>query len=147
MVEGITCAPAVTGRVLPDARASLTWGITGECDDVNGIEHAGCVRGAGQAMAFLLSLEGDLTSAIRTRRASLVRARPQFLYTVPDQPGTRSNMRAVGCSFLRVVHDAGELTGAPAASVPVVPHGSHRLWVPEPLRSGWGHHKQLAGTA
>ena len=58
LVEGITCAPAVTGRILLDAAAYLTWGITGECDDVTGAWHAGCVRGAGQAMAFLLSLEG-----------------------------------------------------------------------------------------
>ena len=27
MVEGIACASAVTGRVLLDAAASLTWGI------------------------------------------------------------------------------------------------------------------------
>ena len=58
MVEGITLAPAVTGRVLLDATAHLNRGITGKLDDVKGIEDAGCVRGAGQAMAFLLSLEG-----------------------------------------------------------------------------------------
>ena len=49
MVEGITLAPAVTGRVLLDATAYLTWGITGECDDVKGASHAGvfnclCIR-------------------------------------------------------------------------------------------------------
>ena len=58
LIEGIACACAVTGRVLLDAAAYLTWGVAGELDDVEGIEHAGCVRGAGQAMAFLLSLEG-----------------------------------------------------------------------------------------
>ena len=58
LVEGIACASTVSGRVLLDAAAYLTWGITGECDDVTGAWHAGCVRGAGQAMAFLLSLEG-----------------------------------------------------------------------------------------
>ena len=41
-VEGVAYACAVTGRVLLDAAAYLTWGITGE-DDVKGIEHAGCV--------------------------------------------------------------------------------------------------------
>ena len=58
LIEGITLAPAVTGRVLLDAATHLTWGVTGELDDVKGIEHAGCALGAGQAMAFLLSLEG-----------------------------------------------------------------------------------------
>ena len=33
LVEGITLASAVSGRVLLDAAAHLTWGITGECDD------------------------------------------------------------------------------------------------------------------
>ena len=55
VVEGITCAPAVTGRVLLDATAHLTGGVASECDDVTGAAHAGCVLGAGQAMAFLLS--------------------------------------------------------------------------------------------
>ena len=34
--------------------------------------------------------------------------------------------------------DASEFTRAPAASVVVVPHASHRLWVPARLRSGRG---------
>ena len=59
VVEGITLAPAVTGRVLLDATAHLTWGIASLCDDVTGTWHAGCARGAGPAMVFLLSREGD----------------------------------------------------------------------------------------
>ena len=43
VVEGITLAPAVTGRVLLNATAYLTWGITGELDDVKGAWHTGCV--------------------------------------------------------------------------------------------------------
>lgn len=58
LVEGIACASAVTGCVLLDATTYLIKGVTGERDDVNGIEHAGGVLEAGQAMAFLLSLEG-----------------------------------------------------------------------------------------
>ena len=34
LVEGIACAPAVTGRVLLDATTSLTWGVASECDEV-----------------------------------------------------------------------------------------------------------------
>ena len=41
LVEGIACAPAVTGRVLLDATAYLIWGVASLCDDVTGIEHAG----------------------------------------------------------------------------------------------------------
>ena len=43
LIEGIACGSAVTGRVLLDAAAHLTWGIAGELDDVKGVEHAGCV--------------------------------------------------------------------------------------------------------
>ena len=43
LVEGIALAPAVTGRVLLDATAYLTWGIAGELDDVTGVWHVGCV--------------------------------------------------------------------------------------------------------
>ena len=58
LVEGITLASAVTQGVLLDATTYLIKGVTGELDDVKGIEDAGGVLGAGQAMAFLLSLEG-----------------------------------------------------------------------------------------
>ena len=58
LIEGIACASAVTGRVLLDAATYLTWGVASEFDDVKGAWHAGGVLGAGQAMAFLLSLEG-----------------------------------------------------------------------------------------
>ena len=52
--------------------------------------------------------------AIRTpARKSSPRSASQFLYTVPDLPGTRSTQPCRGV-FLpsRQVHDAGELTGA-----------------------------------
>ena len=41
--EGVACASAVTGRVLLDAAAYLTWGVASEYDDVKGVEHAGGV--------------------------------------------------------------------------------------------------------
>ena len=43
LIEGITLAPAVTGRVLLDAAVYLTWSVTGEFDDVKGVAHAGGV--------------------------------------------------------------------------------------------------------
>lgn len=52
-------------------------------------------------MAFLLSLEEDLASAIRIpARKSCPRSASQFLYTVPDLPGTRSNKRSAVWSLL-----------------------------------------------
>ena len=43
LIEGITCAPAVTGRVLLDAAAHLIESAADEFDDVKGIDHAGGV--------------------------------------------------------------------------------------------------------
>ena len=49
--------------------------------------------------------------------------------------------------FPRVVHDAGELTGAPAASVLVMPHTSHQPPAPEPPQNGQSHQMRLTDTA
>ena len=81
VVEGIACAAAVTGCVLLDAAVHLTWGVAGECDDVIGVEHAGCVRGAGQTMAFLLSPEGDRASRFAPPRTRLFCAQPASFCT------------------------------------------------------------------
>ena len=57
LVEGITCASAVTQGVLLDATTYLIKGVTGELDDVKGIEHAGCVLEL-IVDGVLISLEG-----------------------------------------------------------------------------------------
>ena len=57
LIEGITLAPAVTGRVLLDAAAYLIKGIAGELDDMEGIEDAGCVLEL-VVDGVLVSLEG-----------------------------------------------------------------------------------------
>ena len=56
-IEGITLAPAVTGRVLLDAATHLTWSVASELDDVKGIEHAGGVLEL-VINGVLISLEG-----------------------------------------------------------------------------------------
>ena len=43
LIEGVTFAPAVTGRVLLDAAAYLTWSVAREFDDMEGVEDAGGV--------------------------------------------------------------------------------------------------------
>ena len=56
-VEGVACACAVTGRVLLDATAYLTWGVASELDDVKGIQDAGGVLEL-VINGVLISLEG-----------------------------------------------------------------------------------------
>ena len=43
LIEGITHAPAVTGRVLLDAATHLTWSVASELDDMEGTSGAGGV--------------------------------------------------------------------------------------------------------
>ena len=57
LVEGITCASAVTQGVLLDATAYFIKGATGELDDVKGIEDAGGVLEL-VVDGVLVSLEG-----------------------------------------------------------------------------------------
>ena len=96
LIEGITLAPAVTGRVLLDATTHLIESVTGELDDVKGIEHAGGVRGAGHRWRSCCPWKGSSVAIWIPERKSSPRSSSQFLYTVPDLPGTRSNKRAVG---------------------------------------------------
>ena len=55
---------------------------------------------------------------------------------MPDLPGTRSNKRAVGWSFPRVVHDTGEFTWASSASVLVMPYVLINPQYPNPCETG-----------
>ena len=57
LIEGITLAPAVTGRVLLDAATHLTWGVASELDNMEGIEDAGGVLEL-IVNGVLVSLEG-----------------------------------------------------------------------------------------
>ena len=95
LIEGIPLAPAVTGRVLLDAAAYLIEGVASELDDVKSVEDAGGVLEL-VVNGVLYPWKGS-SVAIRTpARKSSLRSANQFLYTVPDLPGTRSNNLAVG---------------------------------------------------
>ena len=122
LVEGIACASAVTQGVLLDATTYLIKGVTGELDDVKGIEHAGCVLEL-VINGVLISLEGiqrrdshpctEVFSALG--QPVLVHgARPAWDQV--QQAGR--GMILPACQ----VHDAGELTWASSASVLVMPH-------------------------
>ena len=148
LVEGITLASAVTQGVLLDATAYFIKGVTGELDDMEGIEHAGCVLVAGQAMAFLLSLEGiqRRDSHPRTEVFAAL-GQPVLVHGArPAWDQVQQPCRGVILPACQV-YDAGELTGAPAASVLVMPHASRQPPAPAPPRNGRGHQMRLAGTA
>ena len=84
-------------------------------------------------MAFVLSLEGDPASDSHPRAEVFSALSRQFWYTAADLPGTRSTQAGRGMILPACqVHDAGEFTWAPAASVLVVPHASHRPPAPAP---------------
>ena len=86
----------MTGRVLLDATTYLIESVTGELDDAKGVEHAGDVLELVVNGVFLYPWKG-CSVAIRTPgRKSSPRSASQFLYTVSDLPGTRSNKRAAG---------------------------------------------------
>ena len=95
LIERITLAPAVTGRVLLDATTHLIESVTGELDDVKGIERAGGVLelvNKGVSYPWQETSVATRTPAWKSSPCSA----SQFLSTVPDLPRTRSNNRAVG---------------------------------------------------
>ena len=57
LIEGVTFAPAVTGRVLLDAATHLVKGVASELDDMEGVEDAGGVLEL-IVDGVLVSLEG-----------------------------------------------------------------------------------------
>ena len=86
----------MSGRVLPVPAAHLIKGITGEFDDMKGIEHAGCVLEQAKRWRSCCPWKGSRVAIRTPARKSSPRSSSQFLYTVPDLPGIRSNNRAVG---------------------------------------------------
>ena len=89
-------------------------------------------------MAFLLSLEGDPASRFAHPHGSLFRARPPVL--VHGARPSRDQVHSSGPWDVpsREWFAMPVSSRAAVASVLVVPHASHRLWVPARLRSGRG---------
>ena len=123
LIEGIACASTVSGRVLLDTATHLNRGITGERDDVKGVEHAGGVLDLAKRWRSCCPWKGSSVAIWVLVRESSPRSVSQFLRTVPDLPGTRSTQAGRGMILPSCqVYDAGERVWAPAASVLVVPH-------------------------
>ena len=147
-VEGIACACAVTGRVLLDAAAYLTWGVASEFDDMEGIQDTGCVLEQAKRWRSFCPWKGSRVAIRTPARKSSPHSASQFLYTVPDLPGTRSTQ--AGRRMIlpsRQVHDASELTGTPSASVLVAPHMLINPQHPNPRKNGQSNQMRLTDTA
>ena len=147
LIERITLAPAVTGRVLLDATTHLIESVTGELDDVKGIEHAGGVLEL-VINGVLISLEGIQRRDLDTG-AKVFAALGQPVLVHGARPSWDQIQQAGRGVILPAcqVHDAGELTGA---LVGVGPGGATRARqppAPAPLRNGRGHQMRLADTA
>ena len=122
LIERITLAPAVTGRVLLDATTHIIESVTGELDDVKGIEHAGGVLEL-VINGVLISLEGIQRRDLDTG-AEVFAALGQPVLVHGARP-SRDQIQQAGRGMIlpsRQVDDAGELTGPSSASVLVVPH-------------------------
>ena len=122
MIEGITLAPAVSQCFLLDAAAYLIKGVRGELDDMKGVEDAGCVLELVVNGVFI-SLEGIQRRDLDTG-AKLFAALGQPVLVHGARPSWDQVQQAGRGVILPScqVHDAGEFTWAPAASVLVVPH-------------------------
>ena len=138
LIEGIPLASAVTQGVLLDAAAYLTWSVASLCDDVTGIEHAGGVLGAGQGDGVLAVPGRGSSVAIRTpARKSFPRSAHRSCTRCQTCPGpgpTSGPWDDPSREWFAMPVSSWALS----ASVLVVPHASHRLWVPARLRSGRG---------
>ena len=122
LVEGIPLASTVAQCVLLDATAYLIKGITGELDDVKGVEHAGSVLEL-VVNGVLISLEG-IQRRDSHPRAEIFSALGQPVLVHGARPSRHQVQQARRGMILPAcqVHDAGELTWAPAASVLVMPY-------------------------
>ena len=89
--EGVACACAVTGRVLLDAAAYLTWSVAREFDDMEGTSDAGGVLEQAKRWRSCCPWKGSSVAIWIPERKSSPRSSSQFSCAVPDLPGTRSN--------------------------------------------------------
>ena len=123
LIEGIALASAVTGRVLLDAATYLIESVASEFDDAKDTSGAGGGLGAGQAMAFLLSLEG-IQRRDSHPRTEVFSALGQPVLMHGARPAWDQVQQPCRGMFLPScqVHDAGELTGPSSASVLVMPY-------------------------
>ena len=96
LIEGLPFASAVSQCFLLDAAAYLIESVPGELDDVKGVQHADCVLELAKRWRSCCPWKGSSVAIWIPERNCSLRSASQFLYTVPDLPGTRSNKRAVG---------------------------------------------------
>ena len=114
-----------------DAAAYLIESVASEFDDMEGVEDAGGVSEQAKRWRSCCPWKGSSVAIWIPERNCSPRSSSQFSCAVPDRPGTRSTQAGRGVILPACqVHDAGELTWAPAASVLVMPHASHQPPIP-----------------
>ena len=136
LIEGVTFAPAVTGRVLLDAATHLTWGVASELDDMEGVEDAGGVLEL-IVDGVLISLEG-IQRRDSHPRTEVFAALGQPVLMRGARPSWDQVQQPCRGMFLPScqVYDAGELTGPSSASVLVMPHVLINPQHPNPCETG-----------
>ena len=138
----------MTQGVLLDAATHLTWSFASERDDMEGIQDTGGVLGAGQAMAFLLSLEVIQSRDSHPARKSSPRSANQVLMRGARPSWDQIQQAGRGMILPACqVHDAGELTWAPGGVGPGDTTHAHQPPAPAPPQNGQGHQMRLADTA
>ena len=147
LIEGVTFAPAVTGRVLLDAATHLVKGVASELDDMEGVEDAGGVLEL-IVDGVLISLEGIQRRDLDTG-AKLFAALFEPVLVHGARPAWDQVQQAGRGVILpsRQVYDAGELTGPSSASVLVMPYVLINPQYLHACEPGGGHQMRLAGTA
>ena len=146
LIEGIPLASTVTGRVLLDAATHLIESVASELDDAKGIQDAGGVLEL-VINGLLISLEG-IQRRDSHPRTEVFAALGQPVLVHGARPSRHQVQQAGRGMILPAcqVHDAGELTWAPSASVLVMPHMLVNPQHPNPCETG-GVQMWLAGTA
>ena len=96
LIEGLPFASAVSQCFLLDAAAYLIESVPGELDDVKGVQHADCVLELAKRWRSCCPWKGSSVAIWIPERNCSPRSASQFLYTVPDLPGTRSTQAGRG---------------------------------------------------
>ena len=136
MVDGIACASMVAQCVLLDTAAYLIKLVASEFDDVKGIQHAGSVLEL--VIDGVLIFPEGIQHHDSHSRTEVFSALGQPVLVHGARP-SRNQVQQAGRGMIlpaSQVHDAGELTWAPVASVLVVPHVLIDTQYPNPREAG-----------
>ena len=136
VVERSACASMVTQCFLLDATAHLIKRVASEVDDAKGIQHAGCVLEL--VIDGVLMFPEGIQHHDSHSRTEVFSTLGQPVLVHGARP-FRHQVQQAGRGMIlpaSQVHDTGELTRAPTASVLVVPHVLIDTQYPNPREAG-----------